>query len=150
MEAYRSEIARLERSHQDAQAEQGIYAELFGAFGRSGVPAMLIDSAVPHLENEANHLLGRMTDNRMAIKLETQRVNQGGNTTETLDILISDELGSRNYELFSGGGGVFASTWRCGSRCPRCCPQRLGATAADPVHRRGVWHAGRGGQGAHR
>ena len=100
---YRAEIARLQSSHNSAQTEQGIYAELFGAFGRSGVPAMLIDAAVPHLENEANHLLGRMTDNRMAIRLETQRDNRSGNTTETLDILISDELGSRNYELFSGG-----------------------------------------------
>ena len=103
MAAYRSEIARLERSHQHAQSEQRVYSELFQAFGRSGLPAMLIDAAVPHLENEANHLLGRMTDNRMAVRLETQRVNQGGNTTETLDILISDELGSRSYELFSGG-----------------------------------------------
>ena len=100
---YQTEIARLQNSHNTAQAEQGIYSELFGAFGRSGVPAMLIDAAVPHLENEANHLLGRMTDNRMAIRLETQRDNRSGNTTETLDILISDELGSRNYELFSGG-----------------------------------------------
>ena len=100
---YQAEIVRLQSSHNTAQTEQGIYAELFGAFGRSGVPAMLIDAAVPHLENEANHLLGRMTDNRMAIRLETQRDNRSGNTTETLDILISDELGSRNYELFSGG-----------------------------------------------
>ncbi len=103
MAAYRSEIARLERSHQHAQSEQRVYSELFQAFGRSGLPAMLIDAAVPHLESEANNLLGRMTDNRMAVRLETQRVNQGGNTTETLDILISDELGSRSYELFSGG-----------------------------------------------
>ena len=100
---YQAEIVRLQSSHNTAQTEQGIYSELFGAFGRSGVPAMLIDAAVPHLENEANHLLGRMTDNRMAIRLETQRDNRSGNTTETLDILISDELGSRNYELFSGG-----------------------------------------------
>ena len=126
MEAYRSEIARLERSHEDAQAEQGIYAELFGAFGRSGVPAMLIDSAVPHLENEANHLLGRMTDNRMAVKLETQRMNQGGNTTETLDILISDELGSRNYELFSGGE-AFRINLALRIALSKVLSQRLGA-----------------------
>ena len=101
--SYQTDIIRLESDHRSAQVEQGIYSDLFGAFGRSGVPAMLIDAAVPHLENEANHLLGRMTDNRMAIRLETQRDNRSGSTTETLDILISDELGSRNYELFSGG-----------------------------------------------
>ena len=67
------------------------------------MPALLIDAAVPQIENEANRLLGRMTDHRLAVKLETQRLNQGGKVTETLDILISDELGSRSYELFSGG-----------------------------------------------
>ncbi len=126
MRAYRSDIARLERSHRDAQAEQSIYSELFEAFGRSGVPAMLIDSAVPHLENEANHLLGRMTDNRMAIRMETQRVTQGGNTTETLDILISDELGSRSYELFSGGE-AFRINLALRIALSKVLSQRLGA-----------------------
>ena len=64
---------------------------------------MLIDAAVPRIEAEANLLLGRMTDNRLAVRLETQRVRQSGNVTETLDILVSDELGSRSYDLFSGG-----------------------------------------------
>ena len=123
---YRSEIARLDASHKAAQAEQGIYAELFGAFGRSGVPAMLIDAAVPHLENEANLLLGRMTDNRMAIRLETLRDNRSGNTTETLDILISDELGSRNYELFSGGE-AFRINLALRIALSKVLSQRLGA-----------------------
>ena len=123
---YRSEIDQLEKSHRDAQTEHIIYSDLFGAFGRSGVPAMLIDAAVPHLENEANHLLGRMTDNRMAIKLETQRLNQGGNTTETLDILVSDELGSRNYELFSGGE-AFRINLALRIALSKVLSQRLGA-----------------------
>lgn len=123
---YQTEIVRLQSSHDSAQTEQGIYAELFGAFGRSGVPAMLIDAAVPHLENEANHLLGRMTDNRMAIKMETQRDNRSGNTTETLDILISDELGSRNYELFSGGE-AFRINLALRIALSKVLSQRLGA-----------------------
>ena len=123
---YQAEIVRLRSSHDSAQTEQGIYAELFGAFGRSGVPAMLIDAAVPHLENEANHLLGRMTDNRMAIRLETQRDNRSGATTETLDILISDELGSRNYELFSGGE-AFRINLALRIALSKVLSQRLGA-----------------------
>ena len=124
--ALREEISRLEDNHKTAQAEQGIYSDLFGAFGRSGVPAMLIDAAVPHLENEANDLLGRMTDNRMAIRLETQRDNRSGNTTETLDILISDELGSRNYELFSGGE-AFRINLALRIALSKVLSQRLGA-----------------------
>jgi exonuclease SbcC len=45
----------------------------------------------------------KMTDNRMNVKIETQRETQKGDTLETLDIKISDELGTRNYEMFSGG-----------------------------------------------
>ena len=98
-----ADIARLTELREQAAQELAIYAELFTAFGRSGVPAMLIDTAVPQIENEANRLLGRMSDNRLAVSLETQRVTQGGGIAETLDILISDELGTRSYDLFSGG-----------------------------------------------
>ena len=125
-QAHASEAERLRRSHGEAQAEQGIYTDLITAFGRGGVPAMLIDAAVPHLENEANHLLGRMTDNRLAIKMETQRVNQGGNTSETLDILISDELGARSYELFSGGE-AFRINLALRIALSKVLSQRLGA-----------------------
>ncbi|MXZ92842.1 MAG: SMC family ATPase [Chloroflexi bacterium] len=124
--AYLDEIAGLERSHGEAQAEQGIYQELYAAFGRSGVPAMLIDAAVPHIETEANYLLGRMTDNRLAVKLETQRTNQGGNVTETLDILVSDELGSRSYDLFSGGE-AFRINLALRIALSKVLSQRLGA-----------------------
>ena len=101
--ALAEELDALQRRRNDAQLEQSIYADLFAAFGRSGVPAMLIDAAVPRIEAEANHLLGRMTDNRLALKLETQRDRRDGRVAETLDILISDELGARSYDLFSGG-----------------------------------------------
>ena len=101
--SYLEEIAALETRRSSSNTEQGVYSDLYNAFGRSGVPAMLIDAAVPRIEAEANLLLARMTDNRLAVKLETQRVRQSGNVAETLDILVSDELGSRSYDLFSGG-----------------------------------------------
>ena len=124
--AYSAEIAKLEQTHAQAQAEQIIYQELYAAFGRSGVPAMLIDAAVPHIETEANHLLGRMTDNRLALKLETQRLTQGGNVSETLDIIVSDELGPRSYDLFSGGE-AFRINLALRIALSRVLSQRLGA-----------------------
>ena len=97
----RSETARLNA----LQDEQSIYQELAVAFGRQGVQAMLIETVVPRLEDETYLLLGRMTDNRMNVKLETQRDRASGNgePRETLDIIVSDELGPRGYEMFSGG-----------------------------------------------
>lgn len=83
--------------------EKGIYEELRLAFGKKGVPAMIIEAAIPEIEDEANALLARMTAGRMNVRFDTQRESQKGDTIETLDIQIADELGTRPYENFSGG-----------------------------------------------
>jgi len=44
-----------------------------------------------------------MTDGRMSLMLTTQREKVTGGVAETLDIQIADELGTRAYEMFSGG-----------------------------------------------
>jgi exonuclease SbcC len=80
-----------------------LYEDLREAFGKRGVPAMIIETAVPELEASANELLNRMTDGRMHVRIETQKEIKTGEVREALDILISDELGTRAYELYSGG-----------------------------------------------
>ncbi len=94
-----------EQDRKLAAEEKGIYDELSVAFGKKGIQALIIESALPELEQEADRLLGRMTDNRMNIRLESQRVKKikKDEVEETLDITISDELGTRNYEMYSGG-----------------------------------------------
>jgi DNA repair protein SbcC/Rad50 len=91
------------KQHNQLVNQSKIMKELLQAFGKKGLQAMLIEMAIPEIEAEANRLLARMTDNRMFIKLETQRETKKGDVMETLDINISDELGTRNYEMFSGG-----------------------------------------------
>jgi len=83
--------------------EQGLYEELREAFSKKGVPAMIIEAAVPEIELAANDLLRRMTAGRMNLRFNTQRETQAGDVRETLDIQISDELGTRAYENYSGG-----------------------------------------------
>jgi len=99
------EIRKEEKEKASAQAskQEKIYRDLAQAFGKKGIQALLIEMALPEIETEANRLLGRMTDNRMHVKIETQRPTKKGDVVETLDINISDELGMRNYEMFSGG-----------------------------------------------
>ncbi|MFC1864514.1 AAA family ATPase [Chloroflexota bacterium] len=99
------EIKKKEKEKLLTQAskEEKIYRDLAQAFGKKGIQALLIEMALPEIEAEANKLLGRMTDNRMHVKIETQRETKKGDLLETLDINISDELGTRNYEMFSGG-----------------------------------------------
>ncbi|MBZ0309228.1 MAG: hypothetical protein K8I82_24395, partial [Anaerolineae bacterium] len=87
----------------DLQEKEGIYEQLKIAFSSKGVPAMIIEAAIPELEDAANRLLSRMTNNRMHLRFDTQREKKTGGMIETLDILISDELGTRDYSLYSGG-----------------------------------------------
>jgi len=92
-----------ERLLAQASKQEKIYRDLAQAFGKKGIQAWLIEMALPEIEAEANRLLSRMTDNRMHVKIETQRETKKGDLLETLDINISDELGTRKYEMFSGG-----------------------------------------------
>ena len=83
--------------------QQGIYEELVTAFGKKGVPAMIIETVLPELQAMTNDILGRMTDGRMAVQFSTQKEKVTGGTSETLAISIADELGTRGYEMYSGG-----------------------------------------------
>ncbi len=99
------ETTRQERSQKltEIKDQAARYRHLQEAFGPKGIQAMIIEAALPELETEANRLLSRLSDGRMSVRLETQRELKTGGTRETLDIIISDELGSRPYELYSGG-----------------------------------------------
>jgi exonuclease SbcC len=99
------EVRKKESEDKRTQAakEQGIYRELARAFGKTGIQALIIEAALPEIETEADRLLTRLTDGRMHVKFETQKETKKGTVHETLDIAIADELGTRNYEMFSGG-----------------------------------------------
>ena len=99
-----ADLAQAEALRSTLTGEASAYTELALAFGKGGVQALLMEAAIPRMEDEANDLLRRMTDGRMTLKLETQKERRsGGDAVETLEVVIADELGSRAYEMFSGG-----------------------------------------------
>jgi exonuclease SbcC len=76
------------------------------AFGKDGVPALLIEQALPQIETRANDLLERLSDGQMSIRFVTQaeyKDKKRDDLKETLDIQISDGMGLRDYEMYSGG-----------------------------------------------
>lgn len=95
----------------DSQREQaaqlvGQYRQLERAFSKDGVPALLIEQALPQIEMKANEILDRLSGGDMSISFITQSAykdRRREDLRETLDIRISDSAGSRDYEMFSGG-----------------------------------------------
>jgi exonuclease SbcC len=98
-----SALAEAEAHRQALLERKGLFDELTQAFGKKGIQAMLIETALPELEREANRLLNRMTDNQLHLTFETQRDTKKGDVAETLDIKIADALGTRVYDAYSGG-----------------------------------------------
>lgn len=87
----------------DLNEDKAVFEEIKVAFSKNGIPTMVIEAAVPELEDATNHLLRRMTDGRLVVRFDTQREKKSGGVAETFDISISDELGTRDYQLYSGG-----------------------------------------------
>ncbi|MEE2657026.1 MAG: SMC family ATPase [Candidatus Latescibacterota bacterium] len=101
---------RLKKKHRQlcsgrrhCEQEAWIHGQLCEAFGKDGIQALMIESAIPEIEDEANRILARLTDNRIRVVLESIRDLKGGGHRETLDVKIADELGERAYNLYSGG-----------------------------------------------
>jgi len=77
---------------------------LVKAFGRDGIPALIIENTVPELERIANEILGQMSGGKHNLRFETQReLKSKAGMAETLDIIVGDWAGERIYETFSGG-----------------------------------------------
>ena len=91
------------------QKTKEAFEELERAFGKKGIQAMIIEACIPEIEEEANKLLAKLTEGRMKVTLQTQRETKTKladgerGIVETLDIIISDEMGERPYEMYSGG-----------------------------------------------
>lgn len=100
---YESEFKIQEKKIKELQEHCYDYQTIATALGKDGIQALIIEDALPEIEQEANDLLGQLTDNQAHIIIESLRDLKKGGTKETLDIKISDSIGIRPYELFSGG-----------------------------------------------
>ncbi len=98
-----AELAQRKTELELTRSEIDDFAFLAEAFGKKGIQAVIIENAIPEIEAETNRILSRLTDNKMHVALVTQQRTKSGGVVETLDILIGDDIGTRNYELYSGG-----------------------------------------------
>jgi exonuclease SbcC len=106
LDELRKRKADLSAAHEALALQIAHHKTLERAFGKDGVPALLIEQALPEIESKANELLDRLSDGQMSIRFVTQaeyKDKKRDDLKETLDIQISDAAGMRDYEMYSGG-----------------------------------------------
>ena len=87
-----------------AEEELEILREILEIVGKNGIPALIIKKALPEIEQEAQNLLARLTEGRMKVYLVTEKEKKTSKELkETLEIIVGDENGQREYSMFSGG-----------------------------------------------
>ncbi len=94
-EGTRTELAVLSRQRRQFQLLADAYAL---------IPVLILEQAIPLLEQEANGILAKISPSGMRVKLETQKaLKSREGLAETLEIVVRDIYGERPYEAFSGG-----------------------------------------------
>ncbi len=108
LEQLSGDIGVLQKEINGLAENKNIYDELSVAFGKNGVQALIIEDALPKLQEQADRFLKRLTDGKLSVKFQLMQGKKGANwklgiPSEELEILISDESGTRSYETYSGG-----------------------------------------------
>lgn len=73
------------------------------AFGKNGIQALLLEDVLPEIEQATNQILNIISETHAQVFIEPLKDLKKGGVKETLDIIISDINGVRDYEMFSGG-----------------------------------------------
>jgi exonuclease SbcC len=89
--------------HKEAKDQEFVYKELTRAFGKNGIPALIMDNALAEIQIEINTIMENLTGGRITVEFATQKELTSGKKAETLDIIVSDQMGSRDFAGYSGG-----------------------------------------------
>jgi DNA repair protein SbcC/Rad50 len=129
LDTQRKRQAELNTRRESLSRQTGQLKVLERAFGKDGVPALLIEQALPEIEGQANEILDRLSGGNMSVRFATQKDfkdKSREDKRETLDIIITDASGPREYEMFSGGE-AFRVNFAIRLALSRFLSQRAGA-----------------------
>lgn len=98
------ETQGMELKIKDRERQQRILKYLLEAFGKNGIPAMVIYNMIDELENGVNRLLRNFTDRNISVRMAMEKNLKSSNElSDTFEILIRDGVLERPYQLYSGG-----------------------------------------------
>lgn len=96
------ELKELQIQLDEAKKNAYIYSILDEAYER--IPKIMFTNYIVALETKVNEILNRISNTGMQVELVTERQTKTTKTIKnTLDIIVSDIIGERHIENFSGG-----------------------------------------------
>jgi DNA repair exonuclease SbcCD ATPase subunit len=97
------ELLLLEKKIMEQVSQVEAKIELVKAFGRDGIPQLIVDGAIPRFQDLTSGLLGAF-DGRWSISIRSQRKTaKGTDMKEVVDILVHDGFAERDISTYSGG-----------------------------------------------
>jgi exonuclease SbcC len=99
-----TDLGEVRRQLLSVKDNLAVYDILNQACGKKGgVPALILENAVPEVERLANDLLEKMADGRFALRIDTQVVGKSTHETqEAFRITVLDSGVEGPYETYSG------------------------------------------------
>lgn len=108
-EARRKELGSLDVDIKQKEDKAAIYEALTRACGRDGIPQLIVDSAIPHLQDIMFDMMSEI-DGKWTIRIATQRETGKGTIQERIEILVDDGDDERDISTYSGGEMNLLST----------------------------------------
>ncbi|NPV72122.1 MAG: SMC family ATPase [Firmicutes bacterium] len=104
IERAKSDLQALNEKTKSLRDDLTTYELLEQACGKkAGVPALIVENAVPEIERLANDMLGKMAGGRLSVRLDTQaEAKTTGTMQEVLRITVLDGGTERPYQTYSG------------------------------------------------
>lgn len=99
----RKALASLAETDRKLAGEEGDLDHLIKAWSPTGVPRMILASAVDELNTDLDAELDRLSGGTLTAELSTSRETKGGTTKAEITLNVTGQDGTRPYETFSGG-----------------------------------------------
>lgn len=95
--------ASLEHLLSEKIHKLGILDKIIIACSRKGIPAAIIATVLPEIEEYANYYLNKISHGNLSIAFKTEMTLKSGEARDTLEVEIYDGNVWRHFESFSGG-----------------------------------------------
>ncbi|MCP4229167.1 MAG: SMC family ATPase [bacterium] len=104
LEAAEAEVKEKEAGMDANKMDFRVYSYLEKAFGRDGIPSLMLQRGLDELEETADEILAGLTRGRISLRIRTEASKKSGKgMKDVFDVEVSDNGVARRYGLFSGG-----------------------------------------------